>query len=214
MGQKTYRKALTNLVEKKWSSNFLVNTRKKPQYILEDYKIRQHLLKKYKNTGLSNIVINRQAELVQVDIITSRPGIIIGKKGADIDTLKGELSKLVNREVYINITEVKKPDLEATIVADSIAEQLSHRVSVRRAINKALENTMAAGARGIRIEVSGRINGADIARTERKDKGSVPLTTLDMDIDVAQARGETTYGTLGVKVWIARGRLSQKNEGR
>jgi small subunit ribosomal protein S3 len=214
MGQKTYRKALTNLVEKKWSSNYLVNPRKKPQYVFEDYKIREHLYKKYKNAGVANIVINRKTEQVQIDIITARPGVVIGKKGADIDTLKGELSKLVNREVYIDITEVKKPDLEARIVADDLANQLARRVAVRRAMNMALDRAMAAGARGIRIEVSGRINGADIARTERKDKGSVPLTTLDMDIDVAQARGETTYGTLGVKVWIARGRISQQNEGR
>jgi len=177
----------------------------------QDLKIKQYVEKKLKNASISKINIERAAKKLRLSIYSSRPGIIIGKKGADIETLKNDLSKMSNLEVFLDIKEVRKPEVEARLVAENIASQLEKRISFRRAMKKAVQSAMRLGAKGVKVVCSGRLGGAEIARTEKYHEGSVPLHTLRGDIDYATAEAETTYGICGIKVWINKGEILLKD---
>lgn len=205
MGQKTNPIGFRLIRKKNWRSKWYANKQEFGNMLVEDFKIRENLLKRPICVGTSKIRIRRMSEKVEVTICTARPGLVIGKKGTEIDVLKKELSLMTGKEVWIEVEEVKRPDLDAKIVADSIAKQLERRIPFRRAMKKAMQASMDAGAVGIKIKVSGRLGGAEIARAEWYKEGSVPLHTLRADIDYAHGRAETTYGSLGVKVWINRG---------
>lgn len=205
MGQKTHPVGFRLVRNRRWRSQWYANKQEFGNLLLEDKKIRDYLMKKPICLGTSHIKIRRMAEKVEITIVTARPGLVIGKKGAEIDILKDELSKLVGKPVWIEVEEIKRPDLDAKIVADNIAKQLERRIPFRRAMKKAMQSSMDAGAGGIKVQVSGRIGGAEIARTEWYKEGSTPLHTLRADIDYATGRAETTYGSIGVKVWIFRG---------
>jgi len=175
--------------------------------LLEDLKIREFLKKKLKDAAVSHIEIERAANRVSVTIHTAKPGMVIGKGGSEVDALRDQLAKMTGKKVHINIQEIKNPELDAILVAESIAQQLERRVSFRRAMKQAIQRTMRAGAKGIKTVVSGRLGGAEIARTEGYSEGTVPLHTLRADIDYGTAEAHTTYGRIGVKVWIYRGEV-------
>ena len=178
----------------------------------EDLKIKQYVGKKLKNASISKINIEKSlTKKLRLSIYSSRPGIIIGKKGADIETLKNDLSKMSNLEVFLDIKEVRKPEVEAKLVAENIASQLEKRISFRRAMKKAVQSAMRLGAKGVKVVCSGRLGGAEIARTEKYHEGSVPLHTLRGDIDYSTAEAETTYGICGIKVWINKGEILLKD---
>ena len=202
MGQKVCPIGFRTTVTKKWRSNWYGNKQEFGNLVVEDFKIREALKKKPSCQGASRFTIRRMSGKIEVTIHTSRPGLVIGKKGAEIDILKADLKKLTGKEIWIEVEEIKRPDLDAQLVADAVAKQLERRVAFRRVMKKALQTTMDAGALGIKVQVSGRIGGAEIARTEWYKEGRVPLHTLRADIDYAQGRAETTYGSIGVKVWI------------
>ena len=178
--------------------------------IVEDMKIRKYLNERLAKASVSKIVIERTLKLVTITICTARPGIVIGKGGQDVDKLKEELKKLYNKDIQINIFEVKKPELDATIVANNIARQVEGKIAYRRAIKMAIQNTMRAGAEGIKVQISGRLNGAEIARSEMFKEGRTPLHTFRADIDYCQAEALTKVGLLGIKVWICRGEIYGK----
>ncbi len=205
MGQKTHPIGFRLIRNKKWRSNWFANKQEFGNLLVEDFKIREALLKKPICVGTSHIKIRRMSEKVEVTIVTARPGLVIGKKGAEIETLKAELFNLTGKAIWIEVEEIKRPDLDAKIVADNIAKQLERRIPFRRAMKKAMQSSMEAGAIGIKVQCSGRLGGAEIARTEWYKEGSTPLHTLRADIDYANGRAETTYGSIGVKVWIYRG---------
>ena len=210
MGQKVNPNGIRLGINRTWSSRWY----SKSQYaklLHDDLKIRNFVEKKLKNASISKINIERAAKKLRISIFSSRPGIIIGKKGADIENLKSTLSKMSNLEVYIDIKEVRKPEVEAKLVAENIANQLERRISFRRAMKKAIQSSMRLGAKGVKIVCSGRLGGAEIARTEKYHEGSVPLHTLRSDIDYATARAETTYGICGIKVWINKGEILIKD---
>ena len=177
----------------------------------QDLKIKKYVDEKLKNASISKINIERAAKKLRISIFSSRPGIIIGKKGADIETLKNDLSKMSKLEVFLDIKEVRKPEVEAKLVAENIATQLEKRISFRRAMKKAVQSAMRLGAKGVKVVCSGRLGGAEIARTEKYHEGSVPLHTLRGDIDYATAEAETTYGICGIKVWINKGEILSKD---
>lgn len=205
MGQKTNPIGFRLIRNRNWRSKWYANKQEFGNLLIEDQIIRAYLLKKPALVGTSQIKIRRMSEKIEVTICTARPGLVIGKKGAEIDLLKSELFKLTGKEVWIEVEEIKRPDLDAKIVADAIAKQLERRIPFRRAMKKSMQASMDAGALGVKVQVSGRIGGAEIARTEWYKEGSSPLHTLRADIDYATARAETTYGSIGVKVWIYRG---------
>ena len=205
MGQKANPVSLRLILNKDWRSKWYANKQEFGQLLIEDTKLREYLLKKPACVGTSQIKIRRMSEKIEVTICTSRPGLVIGKKGAEIDVMKAELFALTGKEVWIEVEEIKRPDLDAKIVADGIAKQLERRIPFRRAMKKAMQSTRDAGALGIKVQCSGRLGGAEIARTEWYKEGSTPLHTLRADIDYATGRAETTYGSIGVKVWISRG---------
>jgi small subunit ribosomal protein S3 len=205
MGQKANPISLRLIRTRDWRSKWYANKKEFGSLLVEDHMIREFLLKKSICQGTSQIKIRRMSEKIEVTIVTARPGLVIGKKGAEIDILKTELSKLTGKEVWIEVEEIKRPDLDAKVVADGIAKQLERRIPFRRAMKKAMQATTDAGALGIKVQVSGRLGGAEIARTEWYKEGSTPLHTLRADIDYAHGRAETTYGSIGVKVWIYRG---------
>jgi len=209
MGQKVNPIGFRLQRNHKWRSKWFANKLEYGDHVIEDHKIRQYLLKKPACVGTSQIRICRMSEKIEVTICTARPGLVIGKKGAEIDALKSELFKLTGKEVWIEVEEIKRPDLDAKIVADAIAKQLERRIAFRRAMKKAMQSSIDAGALGIKVQVSGRLGGAEIARTEWYKEGSTPLHTLRADIDFAFGRAETTYGSIGVKVWIYRGEDTQ-----
>jgi small subunit ribosomal protein S3 len=202
MGQKTHPIGFRLIRNRNWRSKWFANKQEFGTLLAEDMLIRSYLLKKPALQGASQIVVSRNGEKVEVGIHTARPGLVIGKKGAEIDVLKSELAKLTGKEVWIEVEEIKRPDLDAKIVADSIAKQLERRIPFRRAMRKAMQATMDAGALGIKVQCSGRLGGAEIARTEWYKEGSTPLHTLRANIGYANGRAETTYGSIGVKVWI------------
>lgn len=205
MGQKVNPIGFRLIRNKKWRSKWFANNQEFGQFLIEDHKIRAYLLKKTALVGTSAIKIRRMSGKIEITIVTARPGMVIGKKGTEIEVLKHELFKLTGKEVWVEVEEVKRPDLDAQIVAEGIAKQLERRIPFRRAMKKALQSSRDAGAVGIKVQVSGRLGGAEIARAEWYKEGSIPLHTLRADIDYATSRAETTYGTIGVKVWINRG---------
>ncbi len=209
MGQKVCPIGLRTSVTKQWRSLWYGNKKEFGDLLIEDQLIRNYLKKKSSCQGSSRLIIRRMSGKIEVTIHTSRPGLVIGKKGAEIDQLKLELRKLTGKEVWVEVEEIKRPDLDAQLVADAIANQLKRRVAFRRVMKKAMQSTLDAGALGVKIQVSGRLGGAEIARTEWYKEGRIPLHTLRADIDYATARAETTYGCIGVKVWINHGEESR-----
>lgn len=205
MGQKTNPIGFRLIRNRDWRSKWYANKQEFGTLLIEDQIIRKYLLKKPACVGTSQIKIRRMSGKIEITICTARPGLVIGKKGTEIDVLKQELFKLTGKEVWIEVEEIKRPDLDAKIVADAIAKQLERRIPFRRAMKKAMQTSLDAGALGIKVQLSGRIGGAEIARTEWYKEGSTPLHTLRADIDFAYGRAETTYGSIGVKVWIYRG---------
>jgi len=215
MGQKVHPTGIRLGIVKDWSSKWYADSKTFPQYIKADHELRERIRKKLKDASVSNITIERPAKKVNITIHTARPGIVIGKKGEDIENLRAELAKLVGMnivDVRINISEVRKPELDARLVAEGIAQQLERRVMFRRAMKRAVTNTMRVGAEGIKVKVGGRLNGAEIARSEWYHEGRVPLHTLRADIDYGFAEAHTTYGVIGVKVWIFKGEVFDKPE--
>jgi len=211
VGQKTNPIGLRLGITRTWISNWFAKERF-PDYLYEDILIRNYLKKRLEHGGISTIEIERTAKRVTVGIHTSRPGIVIGKKGEEVERLKGELQHLTQKEIQINIKEVKKPEMDAQLVGDNIARQVEKRVSYKKAIKKAISTAMRMGAEGIKIQISGRLNGAEIARTETFKEGRIPLHTLRADIDYATATAHTTYGCIGVKVWICKGDIINRVE--
>ena len=210
MGQKVNPYGIRLGINKTWSSRWF-SKKEYTKLLHQDLKIKQYVEKKLKNASISKINIERAAKKLRLSIYSSRPGIIIGKKGADIETLKNDLSKMSNLEVFLDIKEVRKPEVEARLVAENIASQLEKRISFRRAMKKAVQSAMRLGAKGVKVVCSGRLGGAEIARTEKYHEGSVPLHTLRGDIDYATAEAETTYGICGIKVWINKGEILSKD---
>lgn len=214
MGQKACPIGLRLITKKNWRSRWFANKQEFGDLIVEDQKIRQYLMKKSSCVGTSKITIRRMSEKIEVTIHTSRPGLVIGKKGVEIESLKKQLFRLTGgKSVWIEVDEIKRPDLEAKLVAEGIARQLERRIPFRRAMKKALQASMDAGAVGIKVQVSGRLGGAEIARTEWYKEGRIPLHTFRADIDYGTARAETTYGCIGIKVWVNRGEESTQRAG-
>mgnify|MGYP001192605316 FL=1 len=210
MGQKVNPYGIRLGINKTWSSRWF-SKKEYTKLLHQDLKIKDYVEKKLKNASISKINIERAAKKLRLSIYSSRPGIIIGKKGADIETLKNDLSKMSNLEVFLDIKEVRKPEVEAKLVAENIASQLEKRISFRRAMKKAVQSAMRLGAKGVKVVCSGRLGGAEIARTEKYHEGSVPLHTLRGDIDYSTAEAETTYGICGIKVWINKGEILLKD---
>ncbi len=210
MGQKVNPNGIRLGINKTWSSRWFSKS-DYAKLLHQDLEIKKYVLEKLKNASISKVNIERAAKKLRISIYSSRPGIIIGKKGADIETLKNRLSKLSNLEVFLDIKEVRKPEVEAKLVAENIASQLEKRVSFRRAMKKAVQSSMRLGAKGVKVLCSGRLGGAEIARTEKYHEGSVPLHTLRNDIDYATSEAETTNGICGIKVWINKGEILSKD---
>lgn len=214
MGQKVSPVGLRIGINKTWESKWYAGNKDFAKYLENDNKIRKFLEKKLKDAAVSSILIERNASKTDIIINTAKPGVIIGHGGDDIDKLKNEISKLVGENVQISIMEVKNPDIDAALVAENIAHQIENRVSFRIAQKRAIRNAMKAGAKGIKTSVSGRLGGADMARTEGYTEGNTPLHTLRADIDYAHKEADTTYGKIGVKVWIYKGEiLASKQKG-
>jgi small subunit ribosomal protein S3 len=211
VGQKTNPVGIRLGITRSWVSNWYAKERF-PDYLYEDILIRNYLKKRLEHGGISTLEIERTAKRVTVAIHTSRPGIVIGKKGEEVERLKGELQHLTQKEIQINIREVKKPEMDSQLVADNIARQVEKRVSYKKAIKKAISTAMRMGAEGIKIMVAGRLNGAEIARTETYKEGRIPLHTLRADIDYATTTSHTTYGCIGIKVWICKGEIINRVE--
>jgi small subunit ribosomal protein S3 len=195
-----------------WQSRWYAPKGEYAKLLHEDLRIRKYIKDKFYHTGISRVEIERAAKRIRVHVFTARPGIIIGKKGADIEALKKELTKLTGKDVYINIREIKRPELDAQLVAESVAQQLERRVAFRRAMKKTVTNTMRFGAQGIKIHVAGRLGGAEMARREWYREGRVPLQTIRADIDYGFAKALTTYGVIGVKVWLFKGEVLTSEE--
>lgn len=213
MGQKVNPNGLRIGINKDWEAKWYANKSDFSKYLNNDVEIRKYLSTNFKAAGISKIVIERNKKRCEVFIYASKPGIIIGQSGVEIEKVKKAVSKLVNEDVQISIVEVKNPDLDARLVADNIAHNIENRVSFRVAQKKAIRNTMKAGAKGIKTLVSGRLGGADIARGEGYSEGTTPLHTLRADIDYATAEADTTYGKIGVKVWIYKGEILNNKKG-
>ncbi len=207
MGQKVHPGGLRVGVIHDWKSNWYVGKKEFPKYILEDIQIRDHINGKLGHAGLSDILIRKDKQRITVDIFTARPGIVIGKSGVEVDALRKELHSITGKNVHININEIKRPELDAKLVAQSIAEQLQNRVAFRRAMKRALTSAMRSGAKGVKVQVSGRLGGAEMARTEGYSDGRVPLHTLRADIDYGFIEAKTTTGRIGVKCWINKGEI-------
>jgi small subunit ribosomal protein S3 len=213
MGQKVHPTGIRLGIVKDWSSKWYADSKDFPEYVRADHEVRTFIKAKLKDASVSRISIERPAKKINITIHTARPGIVIGKKGEDIEKLRAEVSKMIGmhiNDVRININEVRKPELDATLVAEGIAQQLERRVMFRRAMKRSVTNTMRAGAEGIKVKVGGRLNGAEIARSEWYREGRVPLHTLRADIDYGVATANTTYGVIGVKVWIFKGEVFDK----
>ena len=206
MGQKIHPEGFRVGYIKDWKSNWF-NEREFSDYLLEDLEIRDHIQRRLSHAGLSDITIRKQRGEITVDIHTARPGIVIGKSGAEVDALRRDLHKLTQKPVRVNIREIKRPELDAKLVAQSIGEQLENRVAFRRAMKRALTSAMRSGAQGVKVQVSGRLGGAEMARTESYSDGRVPLHTLRADIDYGFHEARTTTGRIGVKCWINNGEV-------
>ena len=207
MGQKVSPHGLRVGIIKDWSSTWYANKKDFANNLVEDHKIREYLKNLLKPAGINKLDISRKGNKILVDIYTAKPGMIIGKGGAQIEELRKKINKLIGKEVSLNIVEIKDVDLAAQLVAENIALQLEKRISFRKAMKQAMQKTMKAGAKGIKTAVSGRLGGAEIARTEHYSEGTIPLQTLRADIDYGFAEAKTTYGIIGVKVWIYKGEV-------
>ncbi|MDG1097510.1 MAG: 30S ribosomal protein S3 [Methylophilaceae bacterium] len=211
MGQKIHPTGFRLAVTKNWQSRWYANSKNFPEMLQNDIKVRDFLTKKLVSAAVSKVVIERPAKNAKITIHSARPGVVIGKKGEDIESLRSTLQGMMNVPVHLNIEEVRKPELDATLIAQSIAQQLEKRVMFRRAMKRAMQNAMRLGAKGIKIMSSGRLNGIEIARTEWYREGRVPLHTLRADIDYGVAEALTTYGIIGIKVWVFKGEIFADN---
>ena len=206
MGQKVHPEAMRVGYIHDWKSNWF-NEKHFAEYLAEDVRIREHIVGKLSHAGLSSITIRKDANELEVNIHTARPGIVIGKSGSEVDALRRDLHKMTNKQIKVNILEIKRPELDASLVAQSIAEQLQNRVAFRRAMKRALTSAMRSGAKGVKVQVSGRLGGAEMARTESYSDGRVPLHTMRADIDYGFYESRTTFGRIGVKCWINKGEI-------
>ena len=209
MGHKVNPIGMRLQVNRTWDSRWFAESKDYGNLLLEDLKIREFIHDECKQAGISRVIIERPHKKCRVTIHTARPGVIIGKKGADIETLRRKLARFTASDLHLNIVEIRKPELDAQLVAESITQQLERRVSFRRAMKRAVQNAMRMGASGIRVNLAGRLGGAEIARTEFAREGRVPLHTLRADIDYAHSEGFTAYGIIGVKVWIFKGEIME-----
>jgi len=207
MGQKVHPTGIRLGIVKDFTSRWYANSKDYPKFLYQDLTAREFIQKKLAHASVSRVQINRQANNAHITIHTARPGIVIGKKGEDIDTLRKEVSKMMQMPVQVNVEEIRKPELDAKLVAESVAQQLEKRIMYRRAMKRAVTNSMRLGAEGIKINLGGRLNGAEIARSEWYREGRVPLHTLRADIDYGVAEANTTYGIIGIKVWIFKGEV-------
>ena len=214
MGQKTHPRGFRLGIVKPWRSRWYAERGKFSELIKEDEQIRKYLHRRLGHAALSQVEIERKPQKIVVTLHTGRPGVVIGKQGAEVDKLRDELAHLTKSEVSINVEEVKRPEIDAQLVADNIGHQLQQRISFRRAMKRAVQSAMRAGAEGIRVKVGGRLGGAEIARVEGYHEGRVPLHTLRADIDYATSTAKTTYGTIGIKVWIFKGEVVEDRRGR
>jgi len=213
MGQKTHPIGLRLGIIKGWNSNWYAES-KFADLLMEDHQLRRYLFKRFEHASIAKVEIERTAKKVIVNLHTARPGIVIGKKGEEVERLKGELKYITGKDIYINIREIKRPETNAKLVAENIARQLEKRVAFRRAMKKSIQTAMRLGVEGIKINCAGRLGGAEIARAEKYHQGRVPLHTLRADIDYATAEAHTVYGVIGVKVWIMNGEIiSRKKAG-
>ena len=205
MGQKIHPTGFRLAVSRNWSSRWYANSKNYASMLNEDIQVREYLRKKLKSASVGRVLIERPAKNARITIFSARPGVVIGKKGEDIELLKGDLQRLMGVPVHVNIEEIRKPETDAQLIADSITQQLEKRIAFRRAMKRAMQNAMRLGAQGVKIMSSGRLNGAEIARTEWYREGRVPLHTLRADIDYGFSEAQTTYGVIGVKVWVYKG---------
>ena len=213
MGQKVHPGGMRVGVIHDWKSNWYTGKKEFPGYLIEDIRIREHITNKLSHAGLSDILIRKDKQRVTVDIYTARPGIVIGKSGVEVDALRKELHAITKKNVHININEIKRPELDAKLVAQSIAEQLQNRVSFRRAMKRALASGIRSGAKGVRIQCGGRLGGTEMSRSEAYSEGRVPLHTIRADIDYGFVEAKTTFGRIGVKVWINKGEIMPEGYG-
>lgn len=212
MGQKIHPTGFRLAVSRNWASRWYANNTNFATMLQEDIGVREYLKKKLKNASVGRVVIERPAKNARITIYSSRPGVVIGKKGEDIELLKAELQRRMGVPVHVNIEEIRKPETDAQLIADSITQQLERRIMFRRAMKRAMQNAMRLGAQGIKIMSAGRLNGIEIARTEWYREGRVPLHTLRADIDYATSEAKTTYGIIGVKVWVYKGDTLGRND--
>jgi len=212
MGQKTHPTGFRLSVLRNWTSRWYANSKHFPAMLHEDIKVRDFLKKKLSHAAVSKVVIERPAKNARITIYSARPGVVIGKKGEDIESLRGQLQRMMGVPVHVNIEEVRKPELDSQLIADGIAQQLEKRIMFRRAMKRAMTNAMRLGAQGIKIMSAGRLNGIEIARTEWYREGRVPLHTLRADIDYGFSEAKTTYGVIGIKVWVFKGEVLGKGE--
>ena len=215
MGQKVNPVGIRLGITRDWTSKWFANTRNFPAYVLQDWQVREFLKKKLSEASVSRIHIERAARKANITISTARPGVVIGKKGEDIERLRLEVAKMMGMavgDVRLNISEIRKPEIDAQLVAEGIAQQIERRVMFRRAMKRAVMNTMRSGALGVKVRVSGRLNGSEIARTEWSREGRIPLHTFRAEIDYGLAEARTTYGVIGVKVWIFKGEVFDQPE--
>jgi len=212
MGQKIHPTGFRLAVSRNWASRWYATKKSFPGMLNEDLKVREFLKKKLGHAAVSRVVIERPAKNARITIFSARPGVVIGKKGEDIETLRSELQKLLHVPVHVNIEEIRKPELDAQLIADNISAQLQKRIMFRRAMKRAITNAMRLGAQGIKIMSAGRLNGIEIARTEWYREGRVPLHTLRADIDYGVSEAKTTYGVIGIKVWVFKGEVLGKGE--
>lgn len=212
MGQKIHPIGFRLAVTRNWGSRWYANSKNFPEMLNEDIKVRDFLKKKLAHASVGRVVIERPAKNARITVFSARPGVVIGKKGEDIEQLKLGLQKILGVQVHVNIEEIRKPETDAQLIADSIAQQLEKRIMFRRAMKRAMQNAMRLGAQGIKIMSSGRLNGAEIARREWYREGRVPLHTLRADIDYGTSEAKTTYGIIGIKVWVFKGETMSRNE--
>jgi small subunit ribosomal protein S3 len=212
MGQKIHPTGFRLSVTRNWGSRWYANSKSFSKMLNEDIEVRDYLKKKLAHASVGRVVIERPAKNARITVYSARPGVVIGKKGEDIENLKADLQKIMGVQVHVNIEEIRKPEIDAQLIADSIAQQLEKRIMFRRAMKRAMQNAMRLGAQGIKIMSSGRLNGAEIARREWYREGRVPLHTLRADIDYGTSEAKTTYGVIGIKVWVFKGETMARNE--
>ncbi len=212
MGQKIHPTGFRLSVQKNWASKWYANSKVFPGMMKEDLDVRNYLSKKLAHASVGKVIIERPSKNARITIFSSRPGVVIGKKGEDIENLRNELQKRIGVPVHVNIEEIRKPEIDAQLIADNIAQQLEKRIMFRRAMKRAIQNAMRLGAQGIKIMSSGRLNGIEIARTEWYREGRVPLHTLRADIDYGTSEARTTYGIIGIKVWVFKGEVLGKSD--